>query len=110
MEYLVDCIVKLPDGTDTHYAIQELGGPDNGKGARWRASRQRVIDSMVSGHHFYTQDGAIRSYVFIASGPAGEYLRTHTDGTPNDNLLHQPSVESLPIAVTSGDAQHATRR
>ena len=39
---------------------------------------------------YYTKDGAIRSEVKVVDGANGKYLRSHKDGTVNDNLLNLP--------------------
>lgn len=77
----VTCINKQPRN-NTHEGITHLGG------AKWRWTRQQVIDSIESKTNtFYTFVLNKRADIAIVDGPSGKYLRTHADGQWNDNLL-----------------------
>jgi Protein of unknown function (DUF3892) len=90
MDYLVDCIIKRPHHHGPHYGIEQLGGPDNGQGMRWKDTRAKVIDSIERhGHNYYTRHGNGRQYIRVVDGTHGKYLRTYADDTPTDNLLNQ---------------------
>jgi hypothetical protein len=80
----VTCINKQPR-QDPHEGITHLGG------AGWWWPRQQVINAINSRlHTFYTLVGGRRAYVAVVDGPNGQYLRTHADGSWNNNLLTLP--------------------
>ena len=77
----VTCINKQ-QRDNPHEGITHLGG------ATWRWTRQLVIDSINSGSNtFYTLVDGKRAEVGVVNGPNGQYVRTHADGSWNDNLL-----------------------
>lgn len=83
----VSCINKTPRN-NTHEGITHLGGTG---GTGWKWTRQQVIDSIrAKTNTFYTQVGGKRADVGIVEGANGPYLRTHADGSWNDNLLALP--------------------
>ena len=77
----ISCINKTPRN-DTHEGITHVGG------AGWRKTRQEVIN-LIKNHTntYYTLEGGKRAEVAVMKGANGEYLRTHADGKPTDNLL-----------------------
>lgn len=81
----VICINKA-NRQSNHEGITHLGG------ATWRWTRQEVIDSIkVKTNTFYTLDrNGKRADIAVVEGATGEYLRTHADGSWNDNLLALP--------------------
>lgn len=81
----VTCITKQAYSTG-HEAITYLGG------SGWRWTREQVSQSIEAGTNtFYTQVNGRRADVAVVNGPSGKYLRTHADGTYNDNLLALPT-------------------
>jgi Protein of unknown function (DUF3892) len=89
-DVIVTCIKKQPR-SDPYHGITHLGGPGGGG---WRWTREQVIASIKSQTNtFFTQVGGKRADIRIAHGPAGEYLRTETDGVPDDNLLALPECQ-----------------
>ena len=84
---LVTCINKLPRNNPFE-GITHLGGSGGGG---WKWPRQQVIDSINSGtNSFYTFVDGKRADIAVINGANGSYLRTHADGTWNDNLLALP--------------------
>jgi hypothetical protein len=79
----VKCINKTPRDA-THEGITHLGGDG------WKKTRAEVI-ALIEGrvNTYYTLVGALAA-VRVIDGPNGKYLRTHRDGTYNDNLLALP--------------------
>lgn len=77
----VKCINKQPRN-NTHEGITHLGGQG------WKWTRDEVIRSIEAGTNtFYTFESGRRATVGVVNGPNGKYVRTHADGTWNDNLL-----------------------
>ncbi|MBA1141776.1 DUF3892 domain-containing protein [Mesorhizobium neociceri] len=77
----VTCINKVPR-ENKHEGITHLG---NSTG-KW--TRSQVIQWIEDGTNtFYTMVGGKRANVLVVNGPNGKYVRTHADGTYNDNLL-----------------------
>ena len=80
----VTCINKIPRN-NPYEGITHLGG--NG----WRWTKDQVISSIKSKTNtFHTLVNGNRGNIDIVNGPNGPYLRTHADGTWNDNLLSLP--------------------
>ena len=80
----VTCVNKIPRD-DPHEGITRLGG------SGWRWTRQQVIDSITAGSNsFYTNVGNRRANLAVVHGANGDYVRTHADGSWNDNLLALP--------------------
>jgi hypothetical protein len=85
MDAQVTCITKRPNHLDPHHGITHLGG------AGWRWTRAEVTDSIErKTNTFYTLVGGNRADVGVFNGPHGKYLRTHSDGKWNNNLLALP--------------------
>ncbi len=87
-EFQVNCIRK-PDRQSPHEHITHIG--NNQKA--WLLTRESAIRRIDSGDEaFYTVDPASGKKIYIAvvreTGKA-PYLRTHADGTYNNNLLAQ---------------------
>lgn len=82
----ITCITK-PNPSSTHEGITHVGG------AGWKNTREIVIQ-LIEGkvNTYYTMVGQ-KAEVLVVNGPNGKYLRSHKDGTPNDNLL---SLEQCP--------------
>lgn len=80
----VTCIHKQP--RDNPYeGITHLGG------AGWKWTREQVIASIeAKTNTFFTLVNGKRANIGVINGPTGKYLRTHADGTWNDNLLALP--------------------
>jgi hypothetical protein len=77
----VTCINKTPRN-NTHEGITHLGG------STWKWTRAQVIQSIEAGSNtFYTSVGGKRANIAVVNGPGGKYVRTHADGSWNDNLL-----------------------
>lgn len=77
----VTCINKTPR-TNPYEGITHLGGTG------WKWTRDQVIASIrAKTNTFYTQVSGRRADIGIVDGPNGPYLRTHANGTWNDNLL-----------------------
>jgi 23S rRNA A2030 N6-methylase RlmJ len=87
-EYLVTCVTK-PDRFSTHEHITHIGNTAD----KWKITRESAItqiDAKQAG--FYTVDSGTgrRAYVgVVREAGKAPYLRTHADGTWNDNLLAQ---------------------
>jgi hypothetical protein len=80
----VTCINKQPR-VNPHEGITYLGG------SGWKWARSQVIQSIESGTNaFYMLVGGKRANLVVVSGPNGKYVRTHADGSYNDNLLALP--------------------
>lgn len=87
MDLLITCINKQPRN-NPHEGITNLGGPNNGSGSRWVEPRANIINFIRQGtHSFYTMVNGKRANVAVVDGPNGAYVRTHADGSWNDNLL-----------------------
>lgn len=83
-DVLVTCIKKAATG-NPYDAITHLGGPGGGG---WMWTREQVASSIRLGtNSFYTMFSGRRVDIGVINGPNGLYLRTHSDGTWNDNLL-----------------------
>lgn len=87
----VECITK-PNRESKHEHITHLGGRGGGG---WWWTREQVITSIESKTNtFYVLDpiSGKRSEVGVVKPKDGHapYLRTHADGTWNDNLLSLP--------------------
>lgn len=83
----ITCINKQPR-QDPHEGITHVGGHGGGG---WRWTRQQVVDSILAGTNtFHTLEAGKRAEVGVVQGPHGPYLRTHSDGYWNDNLLALP--------------------
>lgn len=87
----VTCITK-PHVQSAHEHITHIGGPDGGQGSPWKISREeaiRFIDSNT--HSFYVVDPKTKKRANVAvvrpADGRAPFLRTHADGTWNDNLL-----------------------
>ncbi|MDP2877436.1 MAG: DUF3892 domain-containing protein [Holophaga sp.] len=87
----VTCITK-PHPHSAHEHITHIGGPDGGQGKPWKITREeavRLIDSKI--HTFFVLDPQTkkRGVVGVVRPADGRppFLRTHADGTWNDNLL-----------------------
>ena len=77
----VTCVNKQPR-QNPYEGITHLGG------ARWRWTRQQVVDSINARNNtFYTLVNGNRGNIGVVNGPNGPYLRTYADGKWNDNLL-----------------------
>ncbi len=77
----VTCINKIPRN-NPHEGIINLGGNT------WKWSRADVITSIRNNTNtFFTFVNGKRANIAVIEGPNGPYLRTHADGTWNDNLL-----------------------
>ena len=86
-DVIVTCINKTPR-TNPYEGITHLGGPG---GSGWKWTREQVIQSMNAGtNSFYTSVNGKRADIAVVNGPLGQYLRTHADGSWNDNLLALP--------------------
>lgn len=88
-EFEVTCITK-PDRNSGHEHITHIGNTAGG----WCLSRETAIERIEAKKEaYYTVDHNTRKRAYIGvvreSGKA-PYLRTHADGTWNDNLLAQP--------------------
>ncbi|MBN8549458.1 MAG: DUF3892 domain-containing protein [Deltaproteobacteria bacterium] len=80
-EVQVTCVNKQPR-TDPYEGITHLGGYG------WRWTRGEVIASINAGvNRFFTMVNGSRSEIGVVNGPYGPYLRTHSNGYWNDNLL-----------------------
>ncbi|PBB98901.1 DUF3892 domain-containing protein [Mesorhizobium sp. WSM3862] len=80
----VTCINKVAR-ENKHEGLTHLG---NSTG-KW--TKSQVIQWIEAGTNtFYTLVGGTRANVGVVNGPNGKYLRTHADGTYNDNLLALP--------------------
>lgn len=77
----VQCINK-PQRDSRHEAITHLGG----SGWRWTAA-QVIASIEAQSNTFYTLVNGKRASIGVVNGPYGKYLRSHADGTWNDNLL-----------------------
>jgi hypothetical protein len=79
----VRCVNK---GGNAHEHITHLGGAD------WKWTVQQVVDSIENGtNSFHTLVNGKRAEVGVVKGPFGKYVRTHADGSWNDNLLALPA-------------------
>lgn len=77
----VTCINKQPRN-DTLEGITHLGG------AGWKMTRQHMVEAIRAGQYvFYTVVGGKHATIAAVDGPNGPYLRTHADGSWNNNLL-----------------------
>lgn len=84
----VTCITKRPNHLDPHQHITHIGGTG---GTGWRWTAEAVISSIEGGSNsFYTLVSGKRANLAVVDGPHGKYLRTHADGSWNDNLLALP--------------------
>lgn len=80
----VTCINKQPRN-NPYDGITHLGG------AGWKWTREQVISSIEAGtNSFFTSTNGRRAYIAVVDGPHGKYVRTHANGTWNDNLLSLP--------------------
>lgn len=80
----VTCINKQPRN-NPYEGITHLGG------AGWKWTREAVIQSIEAGTNtFFTNTTGQRTDIAVVDGPHGKYLRTHANGTWNDNLLSLP--------------------
>lgn len=83
-EAQVTCINKQPR-ENPYERITHLGG------ATWKWTRESVIQSIEDGTNtFFTNTSGQKTYIGVVDGPHGKYLRTHANGTWNDNLLSLP--------------------
>ena len=86
-EVQVTCIRK-PNPERSHEHITHLGG------SGWKWSVAQVIRSIEARDNtfFVIDPGTRKRSDVMVVRPEGKkpYLRTHTDGTPNDNLLGLP--------------------
>lgn len=81
MDIQVTCINKEPR-FNPHEGIINLGG------IGWKWTKEQVIYSIrTNTNTFYTYVNGKRANIAIVQGANGPYLRTHTDGIFNDNLL-----------------------
>ncbi|WP_081673741.1 DUF3892 domain-containing protein [Pseudomonas cremoricolorata] len=93
-DILVTCITK-PNVNSTHEHITHLGNPAAG----WKWTREQVIRSIdEKSNNFFVQDpiSAKKAYIGVVreNGKAA-YLRTHADGSWNNNLL---SLNQCPLS------------
>lgn len=80
----VTCINKQSRHS-THEGITHLGGPG------WTLPLQVVITLIRKQPNlFYTYVGSNKAYLKVVKGHHGDYVQTHADGKPNDNLLALP--------------------
>lgn len=78
------CINKVPR-ENKHEGITHLGS------VHGKSPRADIISWIETGtHSFYTLVGGRRGNIGVVNGPNGKYVRTHADGTYNDNLLALP--------------------
>lgn len=87
--FKVTCIT--PDGADSDYAIDGLGGtgPD---GKRWYDTKDNVWNFITRREHdFYTEVNSRRATVLAKVSSRGtRYLTTSPDGYSGNNLLSLP--------------------
>jgi hypothetical protein len=85
-EYEVTCVRK-PNRNSTHEHITHIGN----RSSEWMMSREVAIERIENKKEaFYTVDRATgkRAYIGVVRAPGrAPFLRTHSDGKWNDNLL-----------------------
>ena len=83
-------IKNVTKGDKTHESITNVG--DGSVWTETKAETIRLIEHTDKDKRntYYTKDGDVRSEVKVVDGKNGKYLRSHKDGTPNDNLLNLP--------------------
>lgn len=79
----ITCITK-PEPQNIHEAITHVGG------AGWKKTVATVIKEIEDKVNTYYTFVGQRAEVLVVNGANGKYLRSHRDGTPNDNLLALP--------------------
>lgn len=91
-EFQVSCITKSPPDSVHHQHITHIGGIG---ATAWRLTKASAIRRIESkGESFFTVDKNTgkRAYIGVVREAGSEpYLRTHADGTWNNNLLAQPA-------------------
>jgi hypothetical protein len=88
-DVLVTCVLKDANKSDSHTGITHLGG------ANWFWTAEAVIASIrARTNTFYTMVGGRRANVGVVEGQNGPYLRTHADGSWNNNLLALPTCRN----------------
>jgi hypothetical protein len=86
MIYIVE--VEMAGGA-THQHIAKLLWVDGDERA-W-ATRQQMVDFLGDqSNHAYVHNGAGQVEVFAVLHANPQFVRTHRDGTPTDNLLYLP--------------------
>ncbi|MCO4092865.1 MAG: DUF3892 domain-containing protein [Sphingorhabdus sp.] len=87
--YQITCIRR--DGRDADRRIDRLGGirPDGGG---WNDTIDAVIQSIETGHRFWTTALGKAVWVEVRRHPVSgrKYLATENDGFPPNNLLSLP--------------------
>lgn len=85
---MADVQVKCASrSSHNHESITHLGNP-----GVWKWTKQEVIDSIETRTNtFYTMVNGKRAEVGVVDGSTGKYLRTHADGSYNNNLLELPN-------------------
>jgi len=86
--YRVDCIT--PDGADSDYAIDGLGGTKN-DGTRWKDTKDAVWNAINAGDRFYTSVGGQTADLLAKTTDRGtRYVTTAPDSGTANNLLSLP--------------------